>query len=110
MGSTRARRGLAVFAVAMSASLVLASCGSDDDGGDGADVNKAEFLFRSRDLLVGLVDPAPDRRPQDADQVEISLARLIIPRPELVFLILICSIILPNGRRRLAPFPSSLPG
>ena len=75
-----------------------------------ADVNKAEFLFRSRDLLVGLVDPAPDRRPQDADQVEISLARLIIPRPELVFLILICSIILPNGRRRLAPFPSSLPG
>ena len=40
MGLTRARRGLAVFALAMSASLVLAACGSDDDDG-GSGTNKA---------------------------------------------------------------------
>ncbi|MGH8894047.1 MAG: ABC transporter substrate-binding protein, partial [Actinomycetes bacterium] len=39
MGSTKARRGLAGFACVLSASLVLAACGSDDDGGGG---NKAE--------------------------------------------------------------------
>jgi alpha-glucoside transport system substrate-binding protein len=41
MGSTKARRGLAAFACVLSASLVLAACGGDDDGGDGG-TNKAE--------------------------------------------------------------------
>ena len=40
MGSTKARRGLATFALVLTGSLVLAACGGDDDGGDGA--NKAE--------------------------------------------------------------------
>jgi len=41
MGSTRARRGAAAFACVMTASLVLAACGSDDgDGGSGT--SKAE--------------------------------------------------------------------
>ena len=35
MGSTKARRGAAAFAVVLSASLVLAACGGDDDGGGG---------------------------------------------------------------------------
>ena len=42
MGSTKARRGLAAFACILSASLVLAACGSDDDGGGGGGANKAE--------------------------------------------------------------------
>src|SRR5215218_10187063 len=33
MGSAKTRRGLAAFACVMSASLVLAACGGDDDGG-----------------------------------------------------------------------------
>jgi alpha-glucoside transport system substrate-binding protein len=40
MGSTKARRGLAAFACVLSASLVLAACGGDDEGGGGSD--KAE--------------------------------------------------------------------
>jgi alpha-glucoside transport system substrate-binding protein len=40
MGSTKARRGAAAFACVLSASLVLAACGGDDDGGSGT--NKAE--------------------------------------------------------------------
>ena len=40
MGSTKARRGLATFALVLTGSLVLAACGGDDDGGGGA--NKAE--------------------------------------------------------------------
>src|SRR5215203_1332261 len=39
MGSAKARRGLAAFACVMSASLVLAACGGDDDSGGS---NKAE--------------------------------------------------------------------
>ena len=35
MGSTKARRGVAAFAVVLSASLVLAACGGDDEGGGG---------------------------------------------------------------------------
>jgi alpha-glucoside transport system substrate-binding protein len=34
MGSTKARRGAAAFAVVLSASLVLAACGGSDDSGD----------------------------------------------------------------------------
>jgi alpha-glucoside transport system substrate-binding protein len=41
MGSTKGRRGLAAVACVMSAGLVLAACGSDDDGGDGG-TNQAE--------------------------------------------------------------------
>jgi alpha-glucoside transport system substrate-binding protein len=41
MGSTKARRGLAAFACVLSASLVLAACGGDDEGG-GDGTNKAE--------------------------------------------------------------------
>jgi alpha-glucoside transport system substrate-binding protein len=40
MGSTKARRGLAAFACVLSASLVLAACGGDDEGEGGT--NKAE--------------------------------------------------------------------
>jgi alpha-glucoside transport system substrate-binding protein len=40
MGPTKARRGLAAFACVLSASLVLAACGGDDEGGGGT--NKAE--------------------------------------------------------------------
>ena len=35
MGSTKARRGVAAFAVVLSASLVLAACGGDDEAGGG---------------------------------------------------------------------------
>ena len=41
MGSTKARRGLAAIAVVMSASLVLAACGGDDDGGSDTAGGKA---------------------------------------------------------------------
>ena len=41
MGSTRARRGVTAFACVMTASLVLAACGSDD-GGSSSGTNKAE--------------------------------------------------------------------
>ena len=43
MGTTKARRGLAAFACVLSASLVLAACGSEDEGdGDTGGANKAE--------------------------------------------------------------------
>ena len=42
MGFTKARRGLAAFACVLSASLVLAACGSDEEGDGGTGVNKAE--------------------------------------------------------------------
>ena len=41
MGSTKARRGLAAFACVLSASLVLAACGSDDGDEGGTGTNKA---------------------------------------------------------------------
>lgn len=41
MGSTRARRGATAFACVISASLVLAACGSGDSGGAGSGTNKA---------------------------------------------------------------------
>src|SRR3546814_3630470 len=54
-----------------------------DEEDNAAVVNAAEFLFRSLDLLVGLLDPAPDRRPQDAEQLAVGrmgLDRQILAR------------------------------
>lgn len=56
MGSTKARRGAAAFACVLSASLVLAACGSDDDSSGGSNKAGGKAPGEGKPECAGLED------------------------------------------------------